>query len=1127
MKKDLLYSLWLLMSVLILSSFTDGPDNATKGKINGHEYVDLGLPSGVKWATCNVGASKPEEYGGYYAWGETKEKSNYDWSTYKWCQGSYSTMTKYSMDSYFGTKDYKTALDSQDDVAHVKWGGSWRTPSLAEHNELLKNCTWTWTTQNGVQGYIVTGPNGNSIFLPAAGRRFGTDLYDSGGYYWSSSLEGRNCRVSCRLIFDSSDCGWDPYYGDRYCGHSVRPVSGGNSSNLPSKVDSHEYVDLGLPSGIKWATCNVGAFKPEEYGGYYAWGETEEKSNYEWSTYKWCKGSDSTMTKYCISGNYGIVDNKTILDPEDDVAHVKWGGSWRMPTEAEQDELFTNCIWEWTALNGVKGYRATGPNGNSIFLPAAGNISGTTRHNNGSDLWFWSSSCYNCLADALSYANDGCGNHPGDRCHGLSVRPVSGGNSSQQANCKNEPTEPVRKVSSAPKNTGRPLLDLAGREAIGGLVKPVYDSFDEGTIVVNITVSCQGEVVRAEINSYRTICASLRLRNAALAAARQTKFNKVEGIEEQKGSITYDFRLLTKISSKKNGKINGHEYVDLGLPSGLKWATCNVGASSPEEYGGYYAWGETEEKSNYDYGTYKWHDGSNDSKYCADSSNGVVDNKTTLDPQDDVAHVKWGGSWRMPTLEEQEELLNNCSWECITQNGVKGFLVTGPNGNSIFLPAAGCRYGTELRDSGSEGDYWLNLWEEDENGYGSCAYMLYFDYNGYGRISLDMDRDCGRSVRPVSDGESINQPGKVKEMAQQAKQNVPQKRIVLFEISPVDSKAQVTYSAEGSSDYIVFGNGVIDESGMVADRLEPGVYHYRITSKDYCTVEGRIVLDDAPQKHTEKITLRSKYGTLTLQATDNAEILIDGEKVGTGSWSGALSPGNYKVECRLVAHKSTVKTIKVSEGDNLTVRLDHPTPITGTLSLMSSPLGAIVSIDGKKCGKTPDYFSGLLIGTHTITVSKNGYKTVVMDVEIREDEVLEKNVVLDEGNDVIKMTGTFEENKSKLPVPITGSYQGNVMINNGGLTFKGVKGAQARAVFDGVVSTVFYHNDYICVLVRHENYRSVYCNLKNVRVKSGDAVKAGDIIADVTPDAEDGNPTLLFQLYKEKTLLDPTDWLRL
>ena len=131
-------------------------------------------------------------------------------------------------------------------------------------------------------------------------------------------------------------------------------------------------IDLGLPSGIKWASCNVGATEPWEYGGYYAWGETEEKSNYDTSTYKYCNGSYFSMTKYCTSSSFGTVDNKTTLEPGDDVAHVKWGGSWRMPTKAEQDELRNNCTWTWTTLNGVDGYRVTGPNGNSIFLPAAG-----------------------------------------------------------------------------------------------------------------------------------------------------------------------------------------------------------------------------------------------------------------------------------------------------------------------------------------------------------------------------------------------------------------------------------------------------------------------------------------------------------------------------------------------------------------------------------------------------------------------------------------------------------------------------------------------------------------------------------------------------------------------------------
>lgn len=140
-----------------------------------------------------------------------------------------------------------------------------------------------------------------------------------------------------------------------------------------------------------------------------------------------------------------------------------------------------------------------------------------------------------------------------------------------------------------------------------------------------------------------------------------------------------------------------------------------------------------------------------------------------------------------------------------------------------------------------------------------------------------------------------------------------------------------------------------------------------------------------------------------------------------------------------------------------------------------------------------------------------------------------------------KMSGAFQSNKGKMPVPITGAYllvdkfgernavegKGSVMINNGGITLKGTKGAKARAIFEGIVSTVFHHNDYTCVLVRHDKYISVYCNVENVRVKSGDEIKAGTIIGDVTTDAGDGNPKLLFQLYRERTLLNPAEWLKL
>ena len=194
---------------------------------NGHEFVDLGLPSGLKWATCNVGADNPEDYGDYYAWGETATKSNYSWSTYKWCNGSSSTMTKYCTKSSYGTVDNKTTLDPDDDVAHVKWGGDWRMPTRAEQDELrdINNCTWTWTTQGGKNGHLVTSKkNGNSIFLPAAGSRRGIDLYNAGsnGRYWSSSLYTSDSNYAYGLTLYSGDVQSASY--PRYYGSAVRPV---------------------------------------------------------------------------------------------------------------------------------------------------------------------------------------------------------------------------------------------------------------------------------------------------------------------------------------------------------------------------------------------------------------------------------------------------------------------------------------------------------------------------------------------------------------------------------------------------------------------------------------------------------------------------------------------------------------------------------------------------------------------------------------------------------------------------------------------------------------------------------------------------------------------------------------
>lgn len=194
---------------------------------NGHEYVDLGLPSGTLWATCNVGAENPEDYGDYFAWGETEPKDKYSWSTYKWCNGSSDTMTKYCTSSSYGMVDNKTVLDPEDDVAHVQWGGNWRMPTTDEQNELRTECNWTWTQVNGVNGYKVSSKqqgNTNYLFLPAAGYRNYSSPYFVGsvGYYWFSSLFARGSSDAYRVNFGSSYVYWGGY--DRYYGHSVRPV---------------------------------------------------------------------------------------------------------------------------------------------------------------------------------------------------------------------------------------------------------------------------------------------------------------------------------------------------------------------------------------------------------------------------------------------------------------------------------------------------------------------------------------------------------------------------------------------------------------------------------------------------------------------------------------------------------------------------------------------------------------------------------------------------------------------------------------------------------------------------------------------------------------------------------------
>jgi len=222
------------------------------------EAVDLGLS--VKWASWNIGATKPEGYGGHYAWGETEVKDNYDWSTYKWSGGSRDMMTKYCTDSSYGTVDNETVLAPEDDIAHVKWNEGWRMPTLDEIKELQNNCSWEWTAINGVCGYKVSA-NGNSIFLPAAGYRNGAEVYERGshGYYWSGML-GEDRSYNAYTFYFNGGFSRSSSYG-RYRGHTVRPVQG---EVVGEEDEEHEEAILETFINV---SINNGYPKDEDWGG--------------------------------------------------------------------------------------------------------------------------------------------------------------------------------------------------------------------------------------------------------------------------------------------------------------------------------------------------------------------------------------------------------------------------------------------------------------------------------------------------------------------------------------------------------------------------------------------------------------------------------------------------------------------------------------------------------------------------------------------------------------------------------------------------------------------------------------------------------------------------------------------
>ena len=341
-------------------------------------YVDLGLPSGNLWAECNLGASSPEAYGDYYAWGEVEPKQVYTNSNHKWYKEGAPSLgfTKYN------NEDGKLSLEDEDDAVIQKLGNGWRTPTLADFRELTnqKYTTIEKTTLNGVAGYKITSKkNKKSIFIPFAG--FKNDKPQTREI--SSDETVAVCMTNQRRIDNQVFNCWTfafeqdrirRYGKRRYDGISIRPVKG------PGVPVPNDCVDLGLASGLLWAKYNIGTTEPTELGNYYAWGETSPKKKYYSDNYKYYiwKGDDlKRITKY------NEEDGKTVLELEDDAARANLGVGYRIPTKADWEELLEDCKWEAVTITlpetldpsqkkSIARWKVTGPNGNSIVLPMTG-----------------------------------------------------------------------------------------------------------------------------------------------------------------------------------------------------------------------------------------------------------------------------------------------------------------------------------------------------------------------------------------------------------------------------------------------------------------------------------------------------------------------------------------------------------------------------------------------------------------------------------------------------------------------------------------------------------------------------------------------------------------------------------
>ncbi len=705
--------------------------------VEGTEFwVDLGLPSGLQWATCNVGASSPEDYGDYFAWGETTPKEGYSWGNYLWMtkgKDDWSWIRKYTFadeqtdgcwysgETFIG--DNKKELELSDDAASVNWGSGWRMPSQEQLKELIdpNNTTTVWTTEEGIAGLKITSVrNSNSIFLPATGYfgSSGTGNVGTSGNYWSRTLGTSFSDHAFELFIKQGQilC----YAGNRYVGQSVRPVR--TEGGIPIKlVTSIELNYTSLTMKLNETQQLTATVKP---------------SNADNKTVAW----ESSNTSVATVSTDGLVTAKAegsckVICRATDGSGVKA----ECNVKVNVPKLVTSIVLNYSSLtmviNDFESLIAT------VYPSDADNQTLT-----------WESS--NSSVVAIDYVDDFyCGiiAKAEGSCK-ITCRAKDG--SGVKAECNVIVVNKPKLVTSIELNYTSLTIEPNKTKQLRATVEP--SDADNKTVTWEssntsvATVSTNGLVTAKTKGSCKVTC-----------RAKDGSGVKAE-CQITVGTLS----------------LQGHTFVEIG---GKKWATMNVGATTVAgDYatccGDYYAWGEIETRyatmtrTGAYTATFTWKNGYENGH---SSSNYPTYTGSTLDAGHDAATANWGDRWRTPTREDYRALIMSCSnsydhipssltnkitsggiyWLSAEQTyepkytGVAGILFVEKDdiSNRVFFPAAGYVENTILFDGGMYGTYWTSTLDtSDTKSFDLLFYSgdvtLYSDYRYY-----------GYPVRPVSE----------------------------------------------------------------------------------------------------------------------------------------------------------------------------------------------------------------------------------------------------------------------------------------------------------------------------------------------------------------------------------------